>query len=53
MKKLTKSQKRDVRVIAGKRDEDIDFSDAPRVLDWSKAEIGKFFRPEKKPVTIG
>jgi len=52
MKKLTKSQKRDVRVIAGKRDEDIDFSDAPRVLDWSKAEIGKFFRPEKKPVTM-
>jgi uncharacterized protein (DUF4415 family) len=52
MKKLTKAQRRDVRVIAKKRDEDIDFSGAPRVLDWSKAEIGKFYRPEKKPVTM-
>lgn len=52
MRKLTKEQRRDVRAIAGKRDEDIDFSDAPRVLDWSKAEIGKFYRPKKKPVTM-
>jgi len=52
MKKLTKEQRRDVRAIAAKRDEDIDFSDAPRVLDWGKAEIGKFYRPKKKLVTI-
>lgn len=52
MRKLTKAQRRDVRAIAGRRDEDIDFSDAPRVLDWSKAEIGKFYRPKKKPVTM-
>ena len=45
MRKLTKEQKRDIRVIAAKRDEDIDFSDAPAVLDWSGAEIGKFNRP--------
>jgi hypothetical protein len=31
------------------KDEDIDFSDAPPVLDWSKAEIGKFYRPKKNP----
>lgn len=52
MRKLTKEQKRDIRVIAAKRDEDIDFSDAPPVLDWSGAEIGKFYRPTKKPVTM-
>ena len=52
MRKLTKDQKRDIRVIAVKRDEDIDFSDAPAVLDWSAAEIGKFYRPTKKPVTM-
>jgi uncharacterized protein (DUF4415 family) len=52
MRKLTKQQKRDIRVIAAKRDEDIDFSDAPPVLDWSGAEIGKFYRPTKKPVTM-
>ena len=24
----------------------------PEVLDWSGAEIGKFYRPPKKPVTM-
>ena len=52
MKKLTKDQKRDIRAIAAKRDEDIDFSDAAPVLNWSRAEIGKFYRPLKKPVTM-
>lgn len=52
MRKLTKEQKRDIRAIAAKRDEDIDFSDAPAVIDWSGAEIGKFYRPTKKPVTM-
>jgi uncharacterized protein (DUF4415 family) len=52
MRKLTKEQKRDIRVIAAKRDLDIDFSDAPAVVDWSRAEIGKFYRPTKKPVTM-
>jgi uncharacterized protein (DUF4415 family) len=52
MRKLTKEQKRDIRAIAAKRDRDIDFSDAPPVLDWSGAEIGKFYRPVKKPVTM-
>jgi uncharacterized protein (DUF4415 family) len=52
MRKLTKEQKRDVRAISAKRDDDIDFSDAPPVLDWSEAEIGKFYRPKKKPVTM-
>ncbi len=52
MKKLTKEQKRDIRAIAAKRDEDIDFSDAAAVLDWSRSEIGKFYRPKKKPVTM-
>ena len=52
MKKLTKRQGRDLRAIAPRKDEDIDFSDVPPVLDWSKAEIGKFLHPAKKPVTL-
>ena len=52
MKKLTKEQRRDIRAIAEKRDRDIDFSDASPVLDWSGAEVGKFYRPVKKPVTM-
>lgn len=41
-----------MREIAAKRDADIDFSDAPQILDWSGGEIGKFYRPLKKPVTM-
>jgi len=52
MRKLTKEQKRDIAAIAAKKDADINFSDIPPVLDWSGAEIGKFYRPAKKPVTI-
>jgi len=52
MSKLTKEQKRDIKAIAAKSDEDIDFSDAPPVLDWSEAKMGKFYRPTKKPVTM-
>jgi uncharacterized protein (DUF4415 family) len=52
MRKLTKEQKRDIQALVAKRDEDIDFSDAPPILDWSGAEIGKFYRPAKKPVTM-
>jgi len=51
MRKLTK-EKRAIRAIAAKRDEDIDFSDVSPILDWSGAEIGKFYRPKKKPVTM-
>ena len=49
MRKLTKEQKRD---IAAMKDADIDLSDMPEVLDWSKAEMAKFYRPPKKAVTI-
>lgn len=52
MRKLSRDQKRDLAAIAAKRDEDIDLSDMPEVLDWSKAEIGKFYRPPKKSVTM-
>jgi uncharacterized protein (DUF4415 family) len=52
MRKLNKKQKKQIAVIAAKKDADIDLTDMPEVLDWSKAEIGKFYRPPKKPVTI-
>lgn len=52
MKKPTKDRARQIAVIAAKRDADIDLSEMPEVLDWSGAEIGKFYRPPKKPVTM-
>jgi len=52
MKKLSRDQRRDIATLAAMKDEDIDLTDMPEVLDWSKAEIGKFYRPPKKSVTI-
>lgn len=52
MGKLTKQQRRNIQALAARKDQDIDFSDAPPVLDWSGAEIGKFHRPVKKAVTM-
>jgi uncharacterized protein (DUF4415 family) len=33
-------------------DEEIDFSDIPLKLDWTNAEVGKFYRPLKKLVSL-
>jgi hypothetical protein len=45
MKRLTKELRRDIAALAAKKDSDIDFSDMPEVLDWTGAEIGRFYRP--------
>src|ERR1700689_1014657 len=34
------------------KDTEIDTTDIPQTLDWSKAVVGKFYRPIKKPLTI-
>jgi uncharacterized protein (DUF4415 family) len=52
MKKLAVARKREIAAIAAKTDATIDFSGMPEVLDWSGAEVGKFYRPTKRPVTI-
>jgi uncharacterized protein (DUF4415 family) len=52
MKKPIKNRKRQIADIAAKKDADINLSEMPEVLDWSGAEIGKFYRPAKKPVTM-
>jgi len=52
MRKLSREQKRDIAAIRAIRGEDIDLSEMPEVLDWSGAEIGKFYRPPKKSVTM-
>ena len=52
MKKLTKEQKLQIANVAAKKDADIDLSEMPEVIDWTGAEIGKYHRPPKKPVTM-
>ena len=51
MAKLTERQKEDLEKLAKMSDDDIDYSDAPRI-DWSNAVRGKFYRPIKKSVTV-
>lgn len=43
---------RELAVLAKLRDEDIDTSDAPEAKDWSRAVVGRFYRPIKEPVTL-
>jgi uncharacterized protein (DUF4415 family) len=50
--RLTKSQAKQIRTLKRMKDEDIDFTDIPEKTDWSKAVVGKFYRPIKKSLTI-
>jgi uncharacterized protein (DUF4415 family) len=52
MRKLTREQKRQIATIAGQKDAEINLTEMPEVADWSGAEMGKFYRPPKKPVTM-
>jgi uncharacterized protein (DUF4415 family) len=52
MKTSTKNYDREIAALMKLRDEDIDTSDLPEVRDWSKAVVGKFYRPLKEPITI-
>ena len=52
MQKATRRQAREIVRLKAMPDEAIDLSDIPEVFDWSKAVVGKFYRPIKKSVTI-
>jgi uncharacterized protein (DUF4415 family) len=52
MRKLTKIQAKDIANLRKMKDEDIDLSDIPEILDWSNAVRGKFYRPVKQSLTI-
>jgi uncharacterized protein (DUF4415 family) len=52
MRKFTKEQSRQIAAVATKKDADIDVSEMPEVVNWSGAEMGRFYRPPKKPVTM-
>jgi uncharacterized protein (DUF4415 family) len=52
MKKVSKKQSKDLEALAALRDEEIDLTDLPEVLDWSGAVVGKYYRPLKKSLTI-
>jgi len=45
-------EKRELAALEKMPDSAIDTSDIPEVTDWSKAQVGRFYRPIKQPVTI-
>jgi len=52
MNKRTRKQKTEIKTLASMPDEVIDTSDIPETTDWSKAIVGKYYRPVKKQVTL-
>jgi uncharacterized protein (DUF4415 family) len=52
MRRASKQQAEEIRALRRVPDGQIDSRDIPPVADWSKAVVGKFYRPIKKPLTI-
>jgi uncharacterized protein (DUF4415 family) len=54
MNKVPDSVRRELAGLAGKSDEDVDFSDIPSTApaDWANAERRRFDRPIKKQLTV-
>ena len=52
MRKPSRAIIKELKALRRLKDEDIDLSDIPEITDWSKAVVGKFYRPLKKPLTI-
>lgn len=53
-KPLTKHQRKDIATIAAMRDDEIDFSDIPRLPEsfWQNAVRNPFYRPVKQQLTV-
>ncbi len=52
MKKTAKKAVEELAALAAMPDKEIDTSDIPEITDWSKAVVGRFYRPVKEAVTI-
>ncbi len=52
MQRAKSTRADEIRALKRMKDREIDTTDTKPVLDWSKAVVGKFYRPVKKPLTI-
>jgi uncharacterized protein (DUF4415 family) len=52
MKKISRAITKELKALERMKNEDIDLSDIPEITDWSKAVVGKYYRPIKKSLTI-
>ena len=48
MRKPSKAIIKELKALERMKDEDIDLSDIPEFTDFSKAVVGRFYRPIKK-----
>jgi uncharacterized protein (DUF4415 family) len=49
---MSARERKELAALEKMPDSAIDTSDIPEVTDWSKAQVGRFYRPVKQPVTI-
>jgi uncharacterized protein (DUF4415 family) len=52
MNTRTKKQQTEMRKLASIPDHEIDTSDISEITDWSKAVVGKYYKPVKKQITL-
>ena len=52
MRKISKRQQEELNQLKIMSDNEIDTSDIPEITDWSNAETGKFYRPEKQITSL-
>lgn len=52
MQRVKRAQADEIRALKRMKDREIDTTDIPPVVDWSRAVVGKFYRPIKKPLTV-
>lgn len=52
MRKSDANRASEIRTLKRMKESEIDTTDIPPVSDWSKAVVGKFYRPIKRPLTI-
>lgn len=49
---LTSEQRAELQALEALPDDQIDTTDIPELLDWSKARRGLFYRPVKQQITL-
>lgn len=50
--RLSEARKAELKALAARDDDDIDFSDIPAGIDWTNARRGVFYRPVKQSTTV-
>lgn len=50
--RTAKQRAAELKKLAALQDKDVDTSDIPEITDWTGMEVGRFYRPVKKQITL-